>query len=100
VVQQIINLPRRHALAKIGNDVHEVTTLDIPASVSASIFTQRRQTVVAQTRNKYCRPAAEVEEEIMQRLGEPAPGNQPGAEEPQPERQQDDQQPSALYEEE
>jgi hypothetical protein len=104
VVQQIINLPRRHALAKIGNDVQELKTLKIPESVSDLVFKQRRQTVVAQTRNKYCRPATEVEEEIIQRLGETmpkaAPGEQPGAEEPQTGQQQNDQPPPPLYEEE
>jgi hypothetical protein len=69
VVQQIINLPRRHALVKVGNDVHEIMTLDAPEAVSPSVFDERRRVIVEQTRKKYCRPAGEVEREIEKRLG-------------------------------
>jgi hypothetical protein len=77
VAQEIMNLPRRHALVKIGNDVSEVMTFDTPSAVAPAIFDRRRYMVVGQTRQKYCRPAAEVEREIERRLGiAPAAGQQ------------------------
>jgi len=69
VVPQIINLPQRRALVRTGNDVYGIGTFDTPEAVSPSVFGQRRDVVVEQTRRRYCRPAAEVEREIEKRLG-------------------------------
>lgn len=80
VAQEIINLPRRHALVKIGGAVSEIMTFDTPRAVPASVLDRRRYLVVGQTRQKYCRPAADVEREIERRLGIAPAGGQQGKE--------------------
>ena len=69
VTQQIIQLPRRHALVRVGDMVTEITTLDTPASLAGDELQARRNGIIERTREKYCRPAKEVEKEIAVRLG-------------------------------
>jgi hypothetical protein len=67
--QKIVNLPRRLALVKIGNDTDSLRTYDTPAAVSAHMQKQRKQLIQGQTRAKYCKNQATVEKEIEARRG-------------------------------
>lgn len=67
VAQKILKLPRRHALVKIGTAIHEIKTVDTPRAISADERNKRKYVIVGQTRAKYCKPRALVEEEIEHR---------------------------------
>ena len=76
IAAQIVNLPRREALVKIGNQTSAIYTLNTPASLPTAQLGTRKRTIQEQTRKKYCRPAMQVEAEISKRLGlqtEPEP---------------------------
>jgi GTPase SAR1 family protein len=67
VAQQIISLPRRHALVKIGEGISEIKTLDTPIGVSGRSLELRKIAIKEHTRERYCRPVEVVEEEIYSR---------------------------------
>ena len=80
VAQEIINLPQRTALVKIGSDIATMLTKDTPSA--STDFDARKQAIIARTRRTYCRPARVVETEIEQRqetFSRPSPpSNKPG----------------------
>jgi len=69
VVQKLINLPRRHALVKVDDRINEVVTMDTHTHVSDSELDVRMRIIQKQTRERYCRPAREVERERERRMG-------------------------------
>ncbi len=69
IANMLANLPRRAAFVRSGQAVATITTETTPERVPASIFDSRVKRIQSATHTKYCIPAAEVEQEIMQRLG-------------------------------
>lgn len=70
VAHQLQRLEHRHAYVKIGAEIFDMQrTLDTPARVNPQDEYRRQDQIRAQTRQKYCRPAYQIELEIKRRLG-------------------------------
>jgi hypothetical protein len=104
VVQRIIQLPNRQALAKIGTVVHHIRTLDLPANpfnLPPSGLMKRQSVIKDQTRARYCTPKHQVEQEIAQRhksTGGVFSSERPGATERRAEPTEDEQRVSRWQE--
>jgi len=68
VASLLISLPKRHALVKMSNSTYQMRTVDTPRMVTQPEQQARKHAIQSQTRQRYCRPASQVESEIMQRL--------------------------------
>ncbi len=71
VATQIISLKSRQALVKTTQATHQIQTIDTRQIKTAPLQEQqtRKRAILEQTRKKYCKPADEVTEELLQRAG-------------------------------
>ena len=69
VANKLASLPRRTAFVRTGSAVATITTQTTPERVPPALFSSRVKRIQAATHTKYCKPASQVEQEIMQRLG-------------------------------
>ena len=68
ISHQLQRLAHRQAYVKIGMDVFTMRTNETPLHVPSHEERRRREQITEQTREKYCRPAYAVEQEIRQQL--------------------------------
>ena len=62
------------ARCKIGKQEHIIKALPYPLADPDSVWLARKERIVEQTRNQYCKRRDEVDEEIYQRQTQRAPG--------------------------
>ncbi len=65
VAQMLTSLPRRAAFVRTGETVGVIYTSDTPEPLPPQLFKQRLEAIVQHTRTEYCRPRAEVEQEML-----------------------------------
>lgn len=63
VAHMLTSLKRRTALIRAGEATGRIQTYDTPPALSGPALAERWATIQAQTREKYCRPKAEIEQE-------------------------------------
>ena len=68
ISHQLQRLAHRQAYVKIGMDVFTMRTNETPVHVPRHEEQRRREQITEQTREKYCRPAYAVEQEIRARV--------------------------------
>ncbi len=61
VAHMLTQLPRRAAFVRSGEDIGVIYTDDTLSAVQGPVLAERLETIQAQTRQKYCRPKAEIE---------------------------------------
>ncbi len=65
VAQMLSMLPRRAAFIRSGDEMGVIYTDDSLPMVTGSALRERVERIRAQTRQRYCKPKAEVEKELM-----------------------------------
>jgi hypothetical protein len=65
IAHDLTRLPRRAAWVRSGDDMGVIYTHPKPEPLAAAEFAKRLETVMAQTRAKYCHPKTEVESRLF-----------------------------------
>jgi hypothetical protein len=85
IADLLLGLEKRHAYVKVGSQVFRMKTLDIEREKNPphpDIVKKRREMIVAQTRQAFCRPRTEVEKAIRAVFTPETPIQSPDKDEP------------------